>query len=201
MYAPNDAVALLRVFSRADGINEVTFACSNGSRKMVLEMSAGPTLVQKMWMELDTTMDSLMKAARQKPVDEDDAKQVQTVVHELRIRARAQGEMLAMFMYPHFNNTDEIAQEAKRRWNARQVGDTEYETAGIGSRRFEPPPGTPARTTPSGPVKSTVKNVKQLSSEDTEAVKNALESGMFTAEQLAKAYGVSVDTVKSVVPA
>lgn len=178
-------------------MNEITYACSDGSRKMVLEVAAGPTLVQQMWQALDATMDSLMNP----PGDPEK--------RELKVRARAQAEFIALFMKPHFTTADMVAVEARRRYNARQEDtpeyDPEYETPGLGSKRYTPPPGTPVlsrETKPaakkaSAPAKS--KSTKPLPPEAIPGVKMALESGKFTVAQIAQMYGVSEEAVRSAV--
>lgn len=196
MLAPRGAVALLKVFSRADGVNEITFAIEDKTRKMVLEVAAGPTLLQRMWDLLDKEMDSIFKYQ--------DKSEQGVFLH--KTRARAQAEMIALFMTPHFTTADGIAVEARRRYNARQEGtpdyDPEYETPGLGSRRYQPPPGidkySPSRTEKKAPTPK-VKNVKALPPEAIPGVKLAMESGKFTVPQLAKMYGVSEDTVREAV--
>ena len=87
--------------------------------------SVTKTLVQQMWDLLDDVMNELM--------DADDPKEKDFY----KSRARAIAECIAIFMRPFFETADEIAAEAVRRYKARQSGDTEYETAGIGHRRYE----------------------------------------------------------------
>lgn len=197
MWAPRDAVALLSVFGRKDGMNEITYACSDGSRKMVLEVADSPTLVQRMWDMLDETMSSLMNP----PGDPEK--------RDLKIRARAQAEFIAMFMKPHFTTADMIAVEARRRYNARQEGtpeyDPEYETPGLGTRRYEPPPGTPRFSRDAKPesTKKTAapkaKASKPLPPEAIPGAKMAIESGKFTVAQIAQMYSVSEEAVRTAV--
>lgn len=194
MLGPRDAVALLSVFGRLDGVNEITFEVKDGTRKMVLEVAAGPTLLQRMWDELDATMNSLKNDAPGSPE-----------LNELKVRARAQAEFIAMFMVPHFRTANEVAKEAMRRYQARQGGDKEYETPGLGTRRFEPPPGvnkyapTPKNTPKKAAVAAPkVKNTKPLPDKAKPGVALALKSGKFTKQQLATMYGVSIETIEAV---
>lgn len=87
--------------------------------------SVTKTLVQQMWGLLDDTMDELKMAAERDDRD------------FYRTRARALAECIAIFMTPFFESADDIAREANKRWKARSEGDTEYETPGLGIRRYE----------------------------------------------------------------
>lgn len=200
MRAPKDSVALISVFSRTDGINEITFACKGGERKTVLEVAGHATVLERLWAELDTTMDSLMNVAS---VPNADGRQVELI----RTKARTQAETLAMLMSPFFNTADEIAREAKKRYDARKKGDTAYVTPGIAGEEYVPPqPSISSRTTADKSDKAPKsgqaaraargRTGKKLPSEALPTIKQAITSGMFTLEQIAKSYGLSEVEVK-----
>jgi hypothetical protein len=146
------------------------------------------TLVEQMWDKLDTEFYKIVHDG------------LDSV--ENKARARAIAECIAIFSPPHFRTADEVVAEAKRRYEAEQA-DEEYETPGIGSRRYEIAEQwnkdrrtdgyttDPNRTKPAAPSV----NVDQKTSE---AIRFASESGMFTEEQIAKTYGISVAVVKQV---
>lgn len=87
--------------------------------------SVTKTLVQQMWDLLDDVTNELM--------DADDTKEKDFY----KSRARGIAECIAIFMKPFFETADDIVREAVRRRKARVDGDTEYETPGIGMRRYE----------------------------------------------------------------
>jgi hypothetical protein len=89
--------------------------------------SVTKTLVEEMWDMLDETMVHLME----------DRDATDSWKREEKARARAFAECLAIFMRPFFDNADDIAREAARRYRAKKEGDIEYETAGLGNRRYE----------------------------------------------------------------
>ena len=187
MRAPRSAVALISVLGRNDGVNEITFALKDGSRKKVLEVAGHPTVLERLWLELDTTMDSLMNVAALSSPDED-------AVQRLRIRARTQAETLVIFMTPFFNNVDEVAREAKKRYDARQAGDDSYTTPGLSDEDYVPP----AVNTSS---KFTVKRTgNRVPNNAVDAVRQALETKMFTVDEIAASYNMTPDEVKEQFP-
>jgi hypothetical protein len=202
MKAPRNAVALISVHGRGDGINQITFALQDGEKETVLEVAGKPTVLERLWVELDTTMDSLMNVASVPNAHEG---QVQL----LRTRARAQAETLAILMSPFFNNADEIAREAKKRYDARKSGNEGYVTPGIAGEEYVPPavPSSPPRAAGGQTGQSGVSRTKSSSSSSRRtgktlppgaipSIKEALEKKMFTVEQIARSYGLSVDEVK-----
>lgn len=196
MYAPNGAVAVLSSLSRLDGIHEIRWALADGSKVTTLEytphatgsenMAAGPTLLQRTWDMLDMHTHDLLSNLDMDPMGR----------LTIASKARAIAEVLAMFMPPHFATADDIAREAKRRWLAKQNGET-YETPGLGSRAYEPPPGSPIRSVGDKPArKTTVKKVasstgKLIPDSALENVRKALDTKMFTVAMVAKTYGMT----------
>ena len=175
--------------------------------------SVTKTLVQQMWDLLDDVMNELMDATDEKEKD------------FYKSRARAIAECIAIFMKPFFDTADEIAREAVRRHKARQDGDTEYETAGIGARRYEVAAMAHSSATPgwytspdggytSDPSRAGRTSSRRsgrgttapapvrirLSTEDQEGIKNA-HAGMpqiFTIAVLAKQYGTTEAEVSAI---
>lgn len=151
------------------------------------------TLLEESWVMLDGIVDKIMDPDT--PADEKLAYQNQ---------AKGISQVLAIFMVPHFEFPHEISAEAKRRWEARRDGVTDYETRGLGSRRTEFPEGfraegskPSARTTRQarGPVRG--KQEKELSASDIAGIKNAAAAG-FSNKQLAEVYGVSEQAIAKV---
>lgn len=161
------------------------------------------TLVEQVWKKLDEDMAALMQPGGS------------TDFVALKARLRAFAEVLAIFMTPHFNTADEVAREAKRRYQNRHNED--YETPGLNSRRYEPPPsamgpnpdwynapdgghtsdpkqaGTPA---PRG-RRAAVKPAIKLNEKEQASIKLFHENG-FSKEQLAKTYGVGIAVIDAV---
>jgi hypothetical protein len=206
LYGPLAHVTWLSANIRLDGIAEIRWAMPDGTVRTTNQMAAGPTLVMKMWDALDKSMTEIMEAKY--PVDQERAK----------IRARAQAEFIALYMTPHFTTADSVAIEARKRYNARQKDtpeyDPEYETPGLGTRRYQPPPGTEkygvnSRTEPGKSVSKTRKapgsssssskatrTGKKLPEDSLATIKQGVETGMFTVAQISKMYSVSEDEVK-----
>ena len=163
-----------------DAINQQnTHPCPWWGGQTKVSWSVAKTLVEQMWEMLDVEYQVLA---------------ADNFNNDIRkARARAIAECIALFMKPHFVTSDDVIREAKKRYENGE----EYETPGLGARRFETePPYTtgavkPRRGAPKPPKPSSL-------DEKTKAtLKFALESGMFTPEQLAKNYGVSVDEVNA----
>lgn len=150
------------------------------------------TLLEQAWEDLDEVMDVLMDGNL-------DADQVQ----RFRGEARGMAKLLARFMSPHLRTADDIAREAKRRYDARKAGE-QYETPGLGHRRQEPPPGSPVRTAPAsvsagratGP-RTKASKISTLSVEERTAIKAALNSGLFEVKQLCDIYKLTPEDVES----
>jgi hypothetical protein len=105
----------------------VNHKCPYWGGESKVSWSVTKTLVQQMWDMLDETMVHLME----------DRGAPEAWKREEKARARAFAECLAIFMRPFFDDADDIAREAARRYRAKKDGDTEYETPGIGMRRYE----------------------------------------------------------------
>ena len=162
-------------------------------------MSAGPTLLQRTWDLLDSKTEIIMMPR----VGDENELSLQNRA-EARHQARGIAEVLALFMVPHFTTADEIVREAVRRYKAKQAGDTEYETAGLGSRAWEPPPGDtkykPVEQTATPAPRKRLGARKPAEKQLTEAEKASIKQGLtfgITASQLADTFKVSVQTIES----
>lgn len=144
----------------------------------------GPSLLEKTWFELDVVTHRLM---------------TKTSLETDRGYAQGLAFTLALFMAPHLTTPNDVAREAKKRWEMKQAGE-EYTTPGLGERRYEPPPGdhklsrqTEQRAKVSAAPKP--KRVTWLTDEQVEMVKAA--AGMFSAADLAGMYEVPVEVIES----
>ena len=106
-----------------------------------------------------------------------------------KVKARSYAEVLATMMPPFFTEPDEIVREAVQRYKNRDNPD--YETPGLGVKslaEYDKMPytnGTPSKST------------SKLDAATRANIKKALESGLFTAQQLASSYSVSVSDIES----
>lgn len=199
LIGPRDHTAWLSEYTRLDGISEITWAMPNGEKRVTLQMTAGPTLLQRTWDLLDAEVDLIFDPSGE-------------YIEYHKNRARAIAEVLAMFMVPHFASADEISKEAMKRRKAREAGDTEYETAGLGSRRYEPPAAAilerareqgrnaPAKTktrAPRTPRRVQQPTGKRIPEQAIETAKQGISTGMFTVAQIATGYGMTEAEVKA----
>lgn len=160
-----------------------THPCPWPGGETKVSWSVAKTLVEQMWEMLDVEF-SVLAA-------EDFKNEVR------KARARAIAECIALFMKPHFVTADDVIREAKKR----HENGEEYETPGLGSRRYETePPYTTGAVKPrrSAPKPPAPKPAKQLDEQTAKAIRFALESKMFTPEELAKTYSISVEDVLGV---
>lgn len=145
------------------------------------------TLVEKMWKSLDSIMDEIaLLETNQDDVDD--------LIFEANIKGRARGmaDMIAIFMHPYFENTNEIAREAQRRLRARQANDATYETRGMNTLRYTSPP------TDVDKYKREPKKEEKLPVSEEEAVKIRKAYGTFPTDMLAKAYNITEAQVKMI---
>lgn len=174
------------------------------------------TLVEQIWDKLDAEMVKIKSAPTSS------AEQVDVL--QATQRARAFAEVLAIFMVPHFRTADDIAREAAKRYKAKQAGE-DYETPGLGSRRYETAANVPRSAAPgwhpapdggytSDPAqagyarrggrtatRTATKPEVKLGEKEQTAIKFAHESGMFKVADLAKTYGVSEAVINQIIGA
>jgi hypothetical protein len=140
------------------------------------------TLLQEGWAKLDDVIDAIYIST---DLDDRDA---------LKAQAKGMSEILALFMVPHFTDSKSIAQEALRRYKARQAGDETYETPGLGSRATEQP--SASKYVPSAP--KAVSIAISLTEGEQSMVREMIESGLFTVQALAKQLGKSEAEIQAV---
>lgn len=162
------------------------------------------TLVHKMWATADLVMDELVASMALQETEPTDERKEDIL--------KAQGKLrgiclcLAIFMIPHFTTEEEIAKEIRIRYRHRSKAE-DYETKGLGSRRYElprsedekPKVGSPERpriTLPPAPPKATKHSLGEM---EIKAIKFAADSGMFSNADLAKTYKVSEAVIGQVV--
>lgn len=148
--------------------------------------------VDDAWGKLDTALIELLEG------NYDDAERTR-----LRGVCRGMAELLAIFMEPNFTDADQISAEAKRRYDAKKAG-LQHQTPGLEPLKFGTPTSpaqkavytkTPGPVQPRNPAPSPV---HKFTEDEVGSIKFAHESGMFTAEQLAKTYKVKVEVINKV---
>lgn len=187
-----EGVALLRVH-----------ACPYIGGPTTLGWTVTLTTLEKCWIKLDAVMVELMEGHYPPiPTDESEDADFRENPERTRLKGvcRGMAEVLAEFMGPHFRTADEIAGEAKRRYDAKKAGE-DYETAGLGQLRYQPPPGD-NKYAPKAPATQSrnpaPSPVHKFTEDEVGSIKFAHESGMFTIDQLAKTYKVKVDVIQKV---
>lgn len=153
-------------------------------------MPYGPTIQQQKWKMLDDLIDEIMAHS--------DTERERNSYKIFQARARQMAVVLALSMQPFFHTADEIAEEAMRRYEARKRGDTEYETPGIGTQRYQPPPGSKRYGDTTRTERKSPKS--KIPSDAVEGIKKALESGSFSVKQVADLYKVPEAEVQALKP-
>lgn len=148
-----------------------------GPTKVSLYVSK--TVLKEAWLKLDVAVAELIEG-NYSTEEKDRMKGV----------CRGMAEVLALFMKPYFDTADEISAEASKRYKAKKANE-EYETPGL---------EIPKLSAPAGRTGVTVKKAltHNLNEKEVTAIKLAINSSMFTAEELARTYGVSAEVIKAV---
>lgn len=145
----------------------------------------GPSLLEKCWAELDRVTARLID-----PILAGDKEQDKGYAQGLAFT-------LSLFMAPHLTTSQDIAREAKRRYENKD--NPEYCTPGLAERKYEPPPGDhklSRQTEHRAKVMATKPKVSHtLTEQQISMIKAGAE--MFSAEDLAPMYGVSVAVIQS----
>lgn len=137
-------------------------------------MSHGPSLLQQTWDDVDALFAQYM-------VERENASGAAPGQTAITSRIRGICSVLARFMVPHLTTEDEVLAEVVKRYNAKQAGE-EYETPGLGSRIYEPPPGdNKLATRPTYQVKITLSKADQelVRSTPVESANDELMARMF----------------------
>lgn len=166
------------------------------------------TLVEQVWDKLDACMVVIMPDPEGTTLPNDQW------LNEAKIQARAYAEVLAIFMSPHFKTVTEVAKEARKRRQAALAGEP-YETAGLGSLRYQSPPGVPDKysaaaaavtessstkdSSPSRRRSSTKNRAPKVPVQAHPGIRQAIETGMMTVEDLMKMYGTTADEINSII--
>jgi len=167
-----------------------------------------------MWDKLDEAMVEIQNGvAALHVLDVSEHSSTSKALHDAKVRARAFAECIAIFMPPHFTTADDVAREAKMRYNAKQAGD-EHQTAGLGQRRYEgaeewtkaqggwtsdPAQGMRGTGTSKRSTPKTTQIPPSLGEKEQAAIKFAFESGMFTEAVLSTTYKVPVQVIRQIV--
>lgn len=130
--------------------------------------------LQRIWKLLDIEVD-IIKDGHTTNLHQDQAKN----------RAKGLAYALAILMPPFFQTPEEISREALKRWEMRQAG-TEYTTQGLGLKRL-------AR------LDASAATMPGLTQAQIDAIKFAKESGMFTDQELANTYDLTVGQLQLVI--
>lgn len=146
----------------------------------------GPSLLEKTWAELDRVTKEIMEQVHQ-PAE----------VGSQRGYAQGLAFTLSLFMAPHLTTPQDVAREAKRRYENRN--NPEYCTPGLAERKYEPPPGDhklSRQTEQRAKVSAAPKQPQhKLTDEQITMIKSA--ASMFSPEDLAGMYEVPVTVIKS----
>jgi hypothetical protein len=143
------------------------------------DMPAGPSIIEKMWAEADRTFELFNSTP-----DSMDARRDQ-----LKGRLRGLCFALSLCMTPHFNTEDEVAREIIKR----NKSGSEYETPGIGVRRYEPPVGTASKY--EGKKPEVKKNPGNLTDEQVAVIK---ERADWPEQLLATAFTTNIGIIRQV---
>jgi len=188
--APRGATGLMSYSGSTSGIHQLRFKVG-AEEKIILtyhpydrrphSMGINPNdILLETWKKLDEVTSFILDPTLNAVPEKDEAK----------IKARAYAEILALMMPPFFIDADAIVREAVQRYKNRD--NPEYETPGLGQKSLAQYDNMPyAHDTPKS------KAEPELDAKTKAAIKMALESGMFTAKQLATSYGVSEATIES----
>lgn len=144
----------------------------------------GPSLLEKTWNELDAITARIIAGS---------------ATEADKGYARGLAFTLSLFMAPHLTTSQDVAREAKKRHDMKAAGE-DYETPGLGSRIYEPPPGNNKYST-DAPEKQKIKASKpqpptpNLTPEQIVAINNA--KTFFTSEELAEMYKTTPAFIES----
>jgi hypothetical protein len=142
--------------------------------------SVTATLLEQAWEKADLVYDRLCSA--------------ETEEQSKPLAAQLNGmcQVIALFMPPLMRTPAEVGTEIRKRKNMRDAGE-HYETPGLGSRRYESATAGKPRQMPAAE-----RATKVLSEQERKAIKFAMDSKMFKAEQLAATYDVTVEVINAV---
>jgi hypothetical protein len=177
------------------------------------ELPSGYSTVEKLWDEADDVMAAILEHRAYNAGDR--------ALDGLSLQGYMRGLCFALSMmtHPYFRTITEVGRELQKRYKIRR---REIPFEATPSYRYNPtPPPTPppgkrevfhgttiegkAKTATRGTTRATTKkaldkiDMRGLSIQQTEQLQRAYVLGMFTVEELATNYGVSVETVRFLV--
>lgn len=148
------------------------------------------SFVEPIWRLLDESMETICGKPEGTTWDE-------AARDRAKAQARAYANVLALQMAPFFSHPDEIAKEAMRRHKIRQTeafdperSEACYATPGIGHLRLK---------AAEAPLVPRISKAPVLEETTIKAIKGALASTMFTPEQIAPMYNLTVAQVKALI--
>lgn len=159
-------------------------------------------LVFSVWELLMSKVQVIMRPATGPGDNALEADARQTAMHQ----ARGIAETLYILMDPFMASADDVVRHATRKYR-----DSEHQVPGLGEHLWDPhtnpdgspriPIATPKKRTPVAPKpakpKPDNKSTRQLTPEEAEGIKAAVDSGMFSKEEVAVMFKVSVPTVEA----
>lgn len=207
---PDNARALLHAFSQSNGQTTLKWAVGSqeGSGRTQIEtvdfypwprrnpMSRTDSLLFVSWSQLMEKV-KIILAEPNGPSDnvlEADARE------RARYEARGMAEILAILMHPFMENADAVVKAAVKKHK-----DPEFEVPGLGEHLWDPqrnPDGSPRvaisspKTKPVAKPKVKSNSTKTLSANEKDGIKEAVGSGMFSKEEIASMFGVSMTTLE-----
>lgn len=203
---PADATALLHADARSTGIHELTWATPRGRVQTIeyhpyprkIPMSHPEPLLFSLWELLQSKVDVIMQG------EPDSWDPNLTIQYQGWMAAKAQArgiaEALAILMKPFMESADDVVRHATRYYK-----DNTYEVPGLGLHLWDPlvnadgtprtPIAQPAAQRVRTPIKMASKPAKTLSPADTEFARQGFSAGMFSKEDLASMFKVSVDVI------
>jgi len=174
------------------------------------------SIVSECWEELDRIMDQLMdptKKIQNPPIGTSVWRSVDDqILHErLKGEARGMAKLLAKFMVPFFRTADEIAKEARVRYEKRLAGE-HHTTVGLAERAYEFPSDDKYKSKPpviKGPIsapvaaprkraaprKSPVLPFDPLSAEEKASIMKM--KGLMTEDELAMIYKTRASVIRA----
>jgi hypothetical protein len=198
---PAHAISLLNATGRSTGIHYLSWRTPTGQKQTIeyhpypreIPMSHPEPLLFSLWELLQSKMSTFMD------YQPDDDMEKASARERAKYEARGMAETLAILMKPFVESADDVVKHAVKYYK-----DNTYEVPGLGLHLWDPmknydgtdrtPMPTPGSQRKPAPAR---KLGKQLDAAEKDAIKAALSSGMFTPDQLAGVYKVSVAQIEA----
>jgi hypothetical protein len=209
---PENARAILHAVKKKNGQSVLTWATLDGPVDTIeyityprkVRMSDEEPLVYKAWILLMSKVDVILR-----PPDGPGDNILQQQAREIaQHQARGIAEVLAILMDPFLGEPDAVVRAAVKKYK-----EPTYEVPGLGTFLWDPlfnADGSPRNPMPlkkavakAVPLKTKPKvdnkSTKKLTAEEALGIREAVGSGMFTEEDVASMFKVSIATVKEAV--